>query len=178
MQRIPIPEAAVLPSASTKWFEIQHASEFFGPALYWLRLADAGSQAIPIPTLLDGPDRSGVIDIGEAGNFEQRRWEMINAVEKCYGHSAGNLFRYLCLFTRLQEVHPGCRLQYGFRPAASKAEAENWEAEAIKEYVIRRGQMPLLNRVLPRAYDDEVWNSVWERVFGPSKDGKPAPGEA
>src|SRR5258706_194561 len=82
------------------------------------------------------------------------------AVEKCYGHSVGNLSRYLCLFTKLQEVYPGCRLQYAVRPAASKAEAEAWEAEAVKEYVIRRGQMPLLSRVLPRAYDDEVWNSV------------------
>jgi hypothetical protein len=39
---------------------------------------------------------------------------------------------------------------------------------------IRRVQMPLLNRVLLRAYDDEVWNSVWERVFGPSTDATPA----
>src|SRR5207302_490247 len=103
----------------TEWFELQHASECFGPALHWLRLVDAGGEAIPVPTLLDGTDRSGVVDIGEAGNFEQRRWQMITAVKKCYGHSVGNLFRYLCLFTRLQEVYPSCRLQYGLRPAAS-----------------------------------------------------------
>jgi hypothetical protein len=80
------------------------------------------------------------------------------------------LFRYLCNFTRLKEVFPGCRLQYSFKPAATKAEAEAWEAEAIKEYIIRRGQLPILNRELPRAYDDDVWNSVWERVFGPVTD--------
>ena len=152
------------------WFELQHESECYGPALYRLRLANANGQPIPIPTLIDGADSSGVIDIGEAGNFEQRRYQIINGVEKCYGHSAGNLYRYLCQFTRLQEVHPGCRLQYTFQPAANKSEAEDWEAEAIKEYIIRRGQLPLLNRELPRAYDDEVWNSVWERVFGPVTD--------
>jgi hypothetical protein len=135
-----------------------------------LRLVSAEGQPIPIPTLIDGPDPSGVIDIGEAGNFEQRRYQIISGIERCYGHSAGNFFRYLCQFTRLQEVHPGCRLQFAFRPAATKAEAEYWEAEAIKEYIIRRGQLPILNRELPRAYDDDVWNSVWERVFGPVTD--------
>lgn len=149
-----------------EWFELQHATDCDGPALYRLRLGDASGQPIPIPTLLDGPDPSGVIDIGEAGNFEQRRWQIISGVERCYGHSAGNLFRYLCLFTRLQEVHPGCRLQFTFRPASSKGEAEVWEAEAIKEYIIRRGQLPILNRELPRPYDDETWNSVWDRVYG------------
>jgi hypothetical protein len=97
----------MLPSASNEWFELQHASECFGPALYWLRLADASGRPIAVPTLLDGTDQSGIVDIGEAGNFEQRRWQMITAVEKCYGHSASNLFRYLCRFTRLQEVYPG-----------------------------------------------------------------------
>ena len=155
------------------WFELQYASDYFGPALYRLRLANADGQPIPIPTLIDGPDPSGIIDIGEGINFEQRRYQLISGVEKCSGHSAGNLFRYLCLFTRLQEVHPGCRLQYTYRPAASKAEAEAWEAEAIKEYIIRQGQLPILNRELPRAYDDAVWNSVWDRVFGPVTD---APG--
>jgi hypothetical protein len=141
-----------------------------------VQLVDAGGQPIPIPTLLAGLDPSGIIDIGEAGNFEQRRTQIISGVEKCYGHSAGNLFRYLCLFTRLREVHPDCRLQYTYRPAASKPEAEDWEAEAIKEYIIRCGQLPLLNRELPRAYDDAAWNSVWERVFGPVIDN-PASGQ-
>jgi hypothetical protein len=133
-------------------------------------LVDTNGQPIPIPTLLDGPDPTGLIDIGEASNFEQRRCQIISGIERCYGHSAGNLFRYLCQFTRLQEVYPGSHLQYSFRAAASKAQAEDWEAEAIKEYIIRRGQLPILNRELPRPYDDVVWNSVWERVFGPVTD--------
>jgi hypothetical protein len=156
----------MLPTASTEWFELHHPSEYYGAALYWLRLADASGQAIPIPSLLGVPDPTGIVNIGESSSFEQRRTEMITGVEKCYGHPAGNLFRYLCQFTRLQEVYPDCRLQYAFRPAVSKAEAKAWEAEAIKEYVIRQAQMPLLNRILPRPYDDDVCNSVWQRVFG------------
>ncbi|MDY3558523.1 hypothetical protein R5W23_005643 [Gemmata sp. JC673] len=161
-----------------EWFELQHESGCEGPAVYRLRLADANGQPIPIPTLLGGPDPSGIIDIGEAGSFERRRLQIISGVERCYGHSAGNMYRYLCQFTRLQEVHPGCRLQYSVRAAPSKGQAEDWEAEAIKEYIIRRGQLPILNRELPRAYDDVVWNAVWERVFGPVTDAPVAAEQA
>src|SRR5437588_22795 len=111
------------------------------------------------PKSRGGPDPSGLMAIGETENFEDRRRDLINSVECCYGHSEGNFFRYLCLFTRLPEVYPDCRLQYAFRRTESKKQAEQWEEE-VKAYIIRRAQLPILNRQLPGAYNDKVWNAV------------------
>jgi hypothetical protein len=149
-----------------EWFELQHSPGYDEPALYHLRLVSADGQPIPIPTLLDGPDVSGIVGIGEAGDFERRRLQIISGIDRCYGHSAGELWRYLGMFTRIQEVFPGSRLQFTYRRAENKEQAETWEGEAVKEYIIRRGQLPLLNRQLPRPYDDPVWNAVYEREFG------------
>jgi hypothetical protein len=116
--------------------------------------------------LLGGSDVSGIVGIGEAGDFERRRLQLISGIERCRGHSAGELWRYLCMFTRIQEVFRDSRLQFTYRPAESKEQAKEWEAEAVKEYIIRRGQLPILSRQLPRPYDDTTWNAVWKRVFG------------
>ena len=130
-----------------------------GPAFYRLRLVNSDGQPILIPSLTGG-DPAGIVNIGETENFEKRRGDLIGGVTRASGHSAGNLFRYLCLFSRLAASHPGCRLQYSFRPASSKAEAKMWEASAIKEYVIRFAMLPWLNRQLLRAYDDATWDVI------------------
>jgi hypothetical protein len=152
------------------WHNLPEVSGWDGPALYGLRLVTSDGQPIPIPTLLGGPDASGVVDIGESDNLERRRLELIMGIQKCAKHSAGILWRYLCQFTRLQDVYPYCRLQYTFQKAASKSEAEILEGDAVKEYIIRFGQLPILNRELPRAYDDEAWNRIYEQVWGPTPD--------
>lgn len=148
-----------------EWFELQYMSACYGPAFYRLRLVSSDGQPIPIPSLTGG-DPAGIVNIGETENFEQRRGDLIGGVTRASGHSAGNLFRYFCLFSRLEALHPGCRLQYSFRPASSKAEAKMWEASAIKEYVIRSAMLPLLNRQLPKAYDDDTWNALWDVIHG------------
>jgi hypothetical protein len=148
-----------------EWFELQYMSACYGPAFSRLRLVNSGGLPILIPSLTGG-DPTGVVNISETDNFERRRGDLIRGVTQASGHSAGNLFRYLCLFSRLEESHPGCRLQYSFRPASSKAEAELREASAIKEYVIRFAMLPLLNRQLPKAYDDATWNALWDAIHG------------
>jgi hypothetical protein len=131
-------------------------------------LVDREARPIPIPTLLGGTDSSGLVNIGETDNFERRRNDIIKGIEKCDKHSAGILFRYMRLFTRLSELWPGNELQYQYTQADSKQHAEDLEARAVKEYFIRFGQMPLLNRSMPKPFDDIVWNELWELAFGQS----------
>lgn len=149
------------------WRHLREPSGHYGPAVYKLRLVTRDGEPIPIPTLLGGLDASGVVDIGETGNFERRHAGLLSGIEQCNGHSAGNLWRYLCQFTRLQDVYPGCRLEYALFEVQSKLEAEQLEGDLVKEYIIRFGQLPILNRELPRPYDDDGWNRSWESVNGP-----------
>ncbi|MBN9121872.1 MAG: hypothetical protein J0I06_22480 [Planctomycetes bacterium] len=148
-----------------EWFELQYMSACYAPACYRLRLVNGDGQPIPIPSLTGG-NPSGVVNIGETENFEQRRGDLLRGVTRAEGHSAGNLFRYLCLFGGLHDSHPGCRLQYSYHPAPSKVVAGEWEASAMKEYIIRFGMLPLLNRQLPKAYDDTTWNALWDAIRG------------
>lgn len=113
------------------------------PACYRRRLVTAEGKPIPIPTLLGGPDPSGLVCVGYTGAFQSRLSKLIAAIQTCSGHPAGNLWRYLCDFTQLQRVFPGCRLQYSFTATTTEAEAEILEGDAVKEYVIRFGQLPL-----------------------------------
>lgn len=157
-----------------EWKDLSQPSEHFGPAWYEVRLADAKGCPIPLGTIFGAMDPSGIVSIGESLNLEKRRMQMLNGTENCYGHPSGNLWFYLKEFTKLLERFPGCRLQYRYQPAQTKHEAESLECAAIKSYVVRHGQMPLLNRQIPSPYDDNGWNQAWQSVFG-AEGSAPAP---
>ncbi len=74
------------------------------------------------------------------------------------------MFRYMRLFTPLLKVWPDCRLQYAYTPASNDADAVELESRALKEYFVRFAQLPLLNRSMPKPYDDDAWNEIKKMV--------------
>src|SRR4051794_37827302 len=79
----------------TEWKKIETASGRSEPAAYRIALLDAAGSPFPINRML-GTDREGRLSIGKTANMESRRAQFLSGMNKCYGHSEGNLL-YLLL---------------------------------------------------------------------------------
>ena len=135
-----------------KWTELTTDSQYYGAALYELRLRTA-SGPIAIPRFL-GTDSSGLLTIGHTKNMETRRTQFLRAIEKGRGHSEGNLLYYLLKHSPIRKVHPEHALEYRFREERDKATAKLAEAGQIKGYIREFGEAPPLNCAIPDRYGD------------------------
>lgn len=135
----------------TQWQPLETAAEYDGPATYQLRLVN-DSRPTEIPRFL-GFDGEGILLIGETQNMDTRRNQFICGLERCYGHSAGNLLYYLRHHTPLMSIHPKHLLQYRFCMQRNKQDARLTESRLIKAYVRQFGEVPPLNTSIPDRYD-------------------------
>jgi hypothetical protein len=97
--------------------------------------------------------------------MESRRRQFIYAVEKCSGHSEGNLLYYLLRHSPLNERFPHHQLEYRFRGEDNKAAAKSAEARLIKAYIREFGEVPPLNSAIPDRYGS------WKLEEGPPTTG-------
>jgi hypothetical protein len=122
-------------------------------AVYELRLVNGRARPISLPRFL-AIDDCGLLSIGETGNMESRRRQFIRALEKCSGHSEGNLLYYLLRHTPLRLRFPDHRLEYRFHKEPDKAAAKLAEARMIKAYIRKFGEAPPLNSAIPDRYGE------------------------
>jgi hypothetical protein len=129
----------------SEWQPLNAKSGYDGPAVYEVRILNSAGP-MPVPRFL-ATDIRGLLSIGESRSMDKRRRQLVRAMEKCYGHSEGNLLYYLLRHTRLKDLHP--IIEYRFSKEADKAAAKVAEAKMIKEYIQKFGEPPPLNCAIP-----------------------------
>jgi hypothetical protein len=139
--------------AKWKFRSIDRSTDYFGPAVYKVRLL-TGAEVVKLPRFL-GHDRSGILQIGVSGSFEKRRRQFVRGLAIGRGHSEGNLLHILQHRSRLLETFHECSYEIAFVEMAGRDEALVEEETLIKRYFTRFGEVPPLNTQLPNRY---VWD--------------------
>jgi hypothetical protein len=134
----------------SSWKPLKVSCQNYGAASYNLRLMTP-TGPLAIARFL-GVDKRGLLTIGETGNMEKRRTDFVRAIEKCTGHSEGNLLHLILLHSQIKKLHPEHALQYRFLAEADKAAAKFSEEQMIKSYIRKYGEPPPLNCAIPDRY--------------------------
>jgi hypothetical protein len=137
-----------------KWRPLETETSYGGAGTYELRMVHTvrgKTEPVPIPRFLRCDNR-GLLLIGVTTRIETRRKQFICGVERCYGHSEGNLLHLLTRYTRLTKLFPDYQLEFRYHPATGQREAELAEEQSIKRYVRRFGEVPPLNSAIPNRY--------------------------
>ena len=134
----------------TKWQPIDVVSRNGGPAVYRIRAVKNGR-----PLVIDrflGTDVRGILSIGVSGNFEQRRQKFVRALSVGRGHSEANLLCLLFRYCRLEQKIGNILIEYSCCAQCLRSEALKLEAQQIKNYLRRYGEVPPLNSAIPERY--------------------------
>lgn len=122
-----------------------------GPALYEFRAVRLGVPLV-LPRLLR-PDSTGVLSIGETGQFETRRKQFLRGVNSGAGHSEANLIWMLRHTEAVRDFLDDTQLEYRFRSEKSKADAVAREREHLWDYAVKFGEVPPFNSAFPGRND-------------------------
>ncbi len=138
-----------------RWRSLGTKTLYGGAGTYELRMVHTvrgKTQPVPIPRFLQRDNR-GLLLIGVTARIETRRKQFICGVERCHGHSEGNLLHLLTKYTPLTKQLPDYQLEFRYHPATDQREAELAEEQSIKRYVRRFGEAPPLNSAIPNRYE-------------------------
>ena len=138
----------------TPWRPLTQPSGHSEPAAYQIRLLSSGAPFV-INRLL-GADDDAILSIGKTKNMEGRRRQFVTALEKCYGHSEGNLLYLLMNYSRLKAVIERPAVEYRFTKQETEEAAIANEAALLRAYVIQHGELPPLNSILPDRYGERT----------------------
>ena len=133
------------------WQPIDDGPAHDSAAVYELRLVSTNGCPISIPRFLQ-VDNRGILSIGETGTMESRRTQFLYALEKCSGHSEGNLLYYLLRYSPLNERFPQHQIEFRYHVEKDKDTAKQAEARMIKAYIREFGEVPPLNSAIPDRY--------------------------
>lgn len=136
--------------AKWKFNSIERKSDYFGSAVYKVRLL-AGGEVVELPRFLRH-DRSGILQIGVSGSFEKRRRQFVRGLASGRGHSEGNMLHILERRSALLQIFSGCSYEIAFVQMSGRDEALAEEETLIKRYFTRFGEVPPLNTQLPNRY--------------------------
>jgi len=128
------------------------------PAIYIITLPARGS----IPRFLQ-QDGDCIVTIGSTKNMNQRRKQFLMGLKCLEGHSAGNLFNIINTACELKIRAAEFRLDY--REHVTKEEAFAAESELTAEYMLRYGEAPPFNSIIPNRKDAVFWKAKVETMF-------------
>jgi hypothetical protein len=136
---------------NSEWKPLLSSTRHSNAAVYQVRIV-IGKQALAIPRFL-GNDADGVLTIGEAGNLEKRRKQFIRAMDENRAkHSEGKLLYYILQHSSLLNIHPRPDFEFRFRKEVNKPSAKQSEEKLIKAYILKFGEPPPLNCLIPNRH--------------------------
>jgi hypothetical protein len=136
------------------WLPLSTPSDRWEPAVYQFRLMNDGVPFV-INRLL-GSDEDAILTIGKTKNMEARRKQFACGLEKCYGHSEANLLYLLINYSRLKRVVSKPSVEYRFTKRETDQLAIEHEAALLRAYIVRHGELPPLNSILPDRYGEKT----------------------
>jgi len=139
----------------SQWQSIRIPTECSSAAVYQVRGVVEG-RAVEIPRFL-AVEPHGILVIGCTNDMSRRRKDFVKGLDRCYGHSEGNLLHLLARHSDLASRHPSIDYEFRHAPQSTKEAAERTEALLVKAYIRRYGEGPPLNAAIPDRYDEEGW---------------------
>jgi hypothetical protein len=137
----------------TDWQNIESSPGHWGAAVYEVRLTNCDGNPVQIPRFF-AIDERGILNIGETSNMNRRHRDFRTALRTGYKHSEINLWHRLCKYCRLDDRFPKCALQYRFRKETDRPTARRAEERMLKDYIMKFGELPVLNSAIPDRYGD------------------------
>lgn len=138
----------------SEWQEIVLSPECTGAAIYRVRLLNNETDKPLLINRFLGVDGLGIVSLGKATNIKRRIQQFCHGVEKCQGHSEGNLFNLINQYcTHIKQLN--CSIEYQYKIV--EVDLLSYEEEhLIKDYIKYFGEVPPLNSAIPRRYDSWV----------------------
>ena len=133
-----------------KWHPLSEPAGYDGPAIYAIRLLNNGVVAT-IPRFL-APDNEGLLTIGMTSNLDRRRNQFMRGRKKGRGHSASNLLFLLDTKRKFASQFNTPEFEILFHAVEDKETAAHREAEMIRKYLFRFGEVPPLSSAVPNRY--------------------------
>jgi hypothetical protein len=144
----------------SSWRPLKVACERWEPAVYQMRMM-TGAEPKQI-NRFRGTDQGGLLTIGQTTSMEQRRLNFLTAINKCRGHSAGNLLFLLLNYCNMgPSVTTEC-IQYRYVELASEMDAMHAEALLVRAYILKHCEPPPLNSAIPDRYGNKYgeWQAI------------------